>query len=118
MDSHAHKCASPFQPVSLTADINAADAESVRSLFEKITQEYGRLDVRLYTAGLLCGSYVPIKTFELSLFRSVLEINVIGSFLCAKHAIPLLKQTGQFVPRLWNEQVECRCTERDARSQA
>ena len=77
--------------------VDVSDEKSVRSLFEKIDKQYGKLDALLQTAGVLRGPYIPIETFDVSLFRGVLEINVVGSFLCAKHAVPLLKRSARGV---------------------
>ncbi len=77
--------------------VDVVDEASVRSLFEKIEQRYGKLDALVQTAGVLRGPFVPIETFDVAMFRSVLEINVVGSFLCAKHAMPLLKRSGRGV---------------------
>jgi NAD(P)-dependent dehydrogenase (short-subunit alcohol dehydrogenase family) len=77
--------------------VNVADEESVRALFERITSDHGKLDALLQTAGVLRGPYIPIEEFDLSMFRNVMDINVIGSFLCAKYAVPLLRASGRGV---------------------
>lgn len=77
--------------------VNVADESSVRALFEKIEAQYGRLDVLLQTAGILKGAYVPIEDFTLDVWRAVIEVNVTGSFLCAKYAVPLMKKAGKGV---------------------
>src|SRR5262245_1563144 len=62
--------------------VNVADEASVKALFARVEQQFGRLDVLLHTAGILKGAYVPIEEFSLDLWRSVIDINLTGSFLC------------------------------------
>lgn len=77
--------------------VNVTDESSVRQLFERITQKYGRLDVLIQAAGVLKGALVPIEELSLDTWKLVLDVNVTGSFLCAKHATPLLKQSARGV---------------------
>ncbi len=77
--------------------VNVADEDSVRGLFGQVRERYGKLDALLQTAGVLRGPYIPIEEFDVAMFRSVLDINVIGSFLCSKYAVPLLREAGRGV---------------------
>lgn len=77
--------------------VNVSDEDSVKALFEQIKREHGRLDVLLQTAGILRGAYLPIEEFALETWHSVLDVNVTGSFLCAKYAVPLMKTAGKGV---------------------
>jgi NAD(P)-dependent dehydrogenase (short-subunit alcohol dehydrogenase family) len=77
--------------------VDVADEASVKTLFEKVEAQYGKLDVLLHTAGVLKGAYVPIEEFDLNVWRTVIEVNVTGSFLCAKYAVPLMKKAGKGV---------------------
>ena len=72
--------------------VNVTDEASVQGLFASIDKTYGRLDVLLHTAGILKGAYVPLDEFSLETFRAVLDVNTVGSFLCAKTAAPLLRK--------------------------
>ena len=72
--------------------VNVTDEASVQALFSAIEKTYGRLDVLLHTAGILKGAYVPLDEFSLETFRAVLDVNTVGSFLCAKTAAPLLRK--------------------------
>ena len=48
-------------------------------------------------AGVLKGAYVQPEELPLDDFDLVLDVNVKGTFLCAKHATPLLEASGQGV---------------------
>lgn len=76
-----------FIPVDVT------DENSVKSLMERINQTHGRLDVFITTAGILRGAFTPIDELSVETFRNVLDVNVTGSFLCTKHAVPLLRKS-------------------------
>lgn len=77
--------------------VDVTDEASVQALFAAVDARRGRLDVLLQTAGVLRGAYVPLDEFDLATFRSVLDVNTVGSFLCARHAAPLLRKAGKGV---------------------
>jgi NAD(P)-dependent dehydrogenase (short-subunit alcohol dehydrogenase family) len=80
-----------FLPVDVTNEA------SVKAVFSKIDETFGKLDVLFPTAGILLGAYVDIEDFGSDVFRKVYEVNVLGSFLCAKYAVPLMKKAGKGV---------------------
>jgi NAD(P)-dependent dehydrogenase (short-subunit alcohol dehydrogenase family) len=73
--------------------VNVTDEESVKKLFAQIEQLHGHLDVLIQTAGVLKGAYLPIEDFTVEMWRTVQDVNVLGTFLCVKHAVPLLKKS-------------------------
>lgn len=81
----------PFVPVDVT------DEARVAALMAEVDQRHGRLDALIHTAGLMAGSYVPLEDLSLELFRRVQDVNVAGSFLCARHALPLLHRSAKGV---------------------
>src|SRR5262245_19711789 len=80
-----------FVPVDVT------DEAAVRACFDAVGRAPGRLDALVQTAGVLEGAYVPIEEFGRDTFHRVWEVNVTGSFLCAKYAVPLMKRAGRGV---------------------
>ena len=70
--------------------VDVTDEASVQALCAQIEQTHGKLDVLIQTAGILKGAYVALEDFELATLRQVIDVNTIGSFLCAKYAKPLL----------------------------
>ena len=66
----------------------------MKACFEAVERGPGRLDALVQTAGVLEGAYVPIEELGRDVFRRVWDVNVTGSFLCAKHAVPLLRKAG------------------------
>ncbi len=77
--------------------VDVTDETSVLAMYEQIAAHYGRLDVLLHTAGIMKGAHLPLAEFSLDMFNSVIAVNLNGSFLCAKHAVPLMKRIGQGV---------------------
>jgi NAD(P)-dependent dehydrogenase (short-subunit alcohol dehydrogenase family) len=74
--------------------VDVTDEAAVRACFEAVGRAPGRLDALVQTAGVLEGAYVPIEEFGRDTFRRVWDVNVTGSFLCAKYAVPLLRKAG------------------------
>jgi NAD(P)-dependent dehydrogenase (short-subunit alcohol dehydrogenase family) len=72
--------------------INVADETSVKALFAQIAQRHASIDALVQTAGVMKGSFVPLDELTAETFRQTLDINLIGSFLCAKYAAPLLRK--------------------------
>ena len=84
----ATRCRGLFIPVNVT------DENSVKAMAQRIDERFGKLNVLLQTAAVLKGAFVPLEEFSLETFRTVLDINTTGSFLCAKYAAPLMKKAG------------------------
>ena len=74
--------------------VDVTDEASVAAMCASIAQTHGKIDALVQTAGILKGAYVNLEDFEMATLRQVLDVNTVGSFLCAKHAKPLL-QKGQ-----------------------
>lgn len=72
--------------------VDVTDETSVQAMCQQIEQSHGKLDGLIQTAGILKGAYVSIEDFDMATFRQVLDVNTVGSFLCAKYAVPLLKR--------------------------
>jgi NAD(P)-dependent dehydrogenase (short-subunit alcohol dehydrogenase family) len=75
----------------LAADI--ADENQVREAAKAIAERWGKLDVLFANAGIN-GVMSPIEDFELNEWNKTIGINLTGTFLCVKHAIPLMKKAG------------------------
>lgn len=73
--------------------VNVTNESNVEALFKQINDTYGRLDALIQAAGLLKGAFTPIEELTFETWKLVMDINVKGSFLCTKHATPLLKKS-------------------------
>ncbi len=72
----------------IPADISKPD--SVRALFARIREEFGRLDVLFNNAGTGAPA-IPIEELTYEQWSKVVDVNLTGSFLCAQEAIRLMK---------------------------
>jgi NAD(P)-dependent dehydrogenase (short-subunit alcohol dehydrogenase family) len=77
----------PMLPIS--ADVSAPD--SVNALFARVKQEFGRLDVLFNNAGLNAPG-IPIEDLPYETWKSIVEVNLTGAFLCAQAAFRLMKE--------------------------
>ena len=87
------------QTLVVPTDITIPDA--VTGLFEQISKVYGRLDVLFNNA----GQNVPGVLFEeltIDQWKSVVDVNLTGSFLCAQHAFRMMKEQKPMGGRIIN----------------
>jgi len=66
--------------------------EEVIDMFRQISEKYGKLDCLVNNVGI----HIDSPTWKLSLedWQKVVDVNLTGTFLCSKHAIPLMKENG------------------------
>lgn len=69
-------------------EIDAADAASVAQAFADIERRHGRCDVLVNCAGI--AKVFPFLEFPLDNFVATMNVNVVGSLLCAQHAARLM----------------------------
>ena len=67
-----------------TCDIS--DKESFTNLVQTTVQEHERLDILVNNAGVN-GSGSRVEDLDVDASRRVFEVNVLGTFLCAKYAV-------------------------------
>lgn len=78
---------------------DVSDPNSVLALFAAARRQFRRLDILFNNAGIahpLC----KVEKLPLRVWRTVLKTNLTGMFLCAKHAIPLMRRGGVMVNNL------------------
>jgi len=75
---------------ALAVSTDVANPESVRALFAKAKEKFGRLDVLFNNAGVGAPG-VPMEDLTYEQWKNVVDINLTGSFLCAQEAIKVMK---------------------------
>lgn len=74
--------------------VNIADETSIRGLLSATIDRYGRLDHACNNAGILGGMSSLTADYPVETFDQVIGVNLRGTWLCMKHEIPLLLETG------------------------
>ena len=70
----------------VVADV--ANAEQVQSMVDRTIEEFGRVDILVNNAAFARGpDRVPILELEQSIFERVLDVKLVGTYLCTKAVI-------------------------------
>jgi NAD(P)-dependent dehydrogenase (short-subunit alcohol dehydrogenase family) len=75
---------------SLSVPCDVTDPAAVRSLFEKTTTAFGRLDVLFNNAGMGAPP-VPLEDITIEQWRKVVDVNLSGVFYCTQEAFRVMK---------------------------
>jgi len=76
---------------TLVVAADVSDPESVRGLFEKTRETFGRLDLLFNNAGISAPA-IPLEELTVEQWRQVVDVNLTGAFLCTQAAFRLMKQ--------------------------
>jgi NAD(P)-dependent dehydrogenase (short-subunit alcohol dehydrogenase family) len=74
---------------ALAVPTDVADPKSVQALFATVKQRFGRLDVLFNNAGINVAGLLEDLTVEQ--WKSVVDINLTGPFLCTQEAFKIMK---------------------------
>jgi NAD(P)-dependent dehydrogenase (short-subunit alcohol dehydrogenase family) len=69
---------------------DVTDDESVKRLFDAVSEAYGRLDVSVHNAGIMDPRDEGVTDTPLEVWDRVINVNLTGVFLCCRHAVPLM----------------------------
>jgi NAD(P)-dependent dehydrogenase (short-subunit alcohol dehydrogenase family) len=83
--------AGPAAGRALAVPADVSDPESVRALFARTQEAFGRLDLLFNNAGSNVPG-VPFEELTLEQWKRVVDTNLTGSFLCAREAFRLMKR--------------------------
>lgn len=79
------------EAMGITADISLV--EDMQRAYRQVEQRWGRLDIVFANAGIN-GTWAPIEDLEPEDWDQVFDVNMRGTFLTLKYAVPLLKARG------------------------
>jgi NAD(P)-dependent dehydrogenase (short-subunit alcohol dehydrogenase family) len=81
--------ANPGSALVVPTDVSMPD--SVAALFEAVGQRWGRLDLLVNNAGVF-GPGGAVDELSIDDWRRAVDVNLTGAFLCAQHAVRMMKR--------------------------
>jgi NAD(P)-dependent dehydrogenase (short-subunit alcohol dehydrogenase family) len=86
---------------ALVIPTDVTEPESVTSLFARVVDELGRVDLLFNNAGLF-GTPAPVEDVDLEDWRAVVATNLTGAFMCAQQAFRVMKDQRPIGGRIIN----------------
>jgi len=93
VDEEALKAAQESLPALSVSRTDVSDETQVLAMFEALGARWGALDVLVNNAGV-SGPTSRLEDTTLDAWRNTLDVNLTGTFLCARSAVPLLRAAG------------------------
>jgi NAD(P)-dependent dehydrogenase (short-subunit alcohol dehydrogenase family) len=76
---------------ALVVTTDVGNPDSVRYLFSKTKEKFGRLDLLFNNAGLGAPA-VPLEEISYEQWKAVVDVNLTGAFLCTQQAFRMMKE--------------------------
>ena len=86
---------------ALAVPTDVADPDSIRALFAKTKEAFGRLDVLFNNAGTGAPP-IPLEDLTYEQWKTVVDINLTGAFVCTQEAFKLMKAQDPMGGRIIN----------------
>jgi NAD(P)-dependent dehydrogenase (short-subunit alcohol dehydrogenase family) len=77
-------------PRALIVSTDVSDPASVKALFAKTKEAFGRLDLLFNNAGIGAPG-IPLEDLTYEQWKAVVDINLTGAFLCTQEAFRIMK---------------------------
>ena len=77
-------------PRALAVPTDVAEPDSIRALFAKTKERFGRLDVLFNNAGTGAPP-IPLEDLTYEQWKTVVDINLNGAFVCTQEAFKMMK---------------------------
>jgi sorbitol-6-phosphate 2-dehydrogenase len=80
---------------AVAVEVDVTNEAQVDAMVERAVDEFGRLDILIANAGILIAG--PVDEFAAEKWRAVINVNLVGYFLCVKYAVRVMKAQGSGV---------------------
>ncbi len=73
---------------------DVSNEDKVKELMNKTAGKFGRIDILVNNAAIFVATY-PMRDFDtisLAEWEKVMQVNVNGTFLCCKYAVPVMRE--------------------------
>jgi NAD(P)-dependent dehydrogenase (short-subunit alcohol dehydrogenase family) len=78
----------------VTIEADVTDEDQVRDMYMRAREEHGRIDVLFNNAGISPSDDASVLDTSLEAWQRVQDVNLKSVFLCCRHGIPHLLETG------------------------
>ena len=75
---------------AIAVPTDVSDPDSIRALFTRTVEVFGRLDLLFNNAGMGAPA-IPLEDLTVEQWRAVVDTNLTGSFLCTQEAFRVMK---------------------------
>src|SRR5690242_13721637 len=72
--------------------VDVREQERVKEVVSRVAEEHGRLDILVNNAA--SNFYAPSESLSVNAWKSVIEIDLYGTFFCAQAALPAMRASG------------------------
>ena len=79
-------------PGSLAVPADMTDIPQVKRMVERTKGHYGRIDILINNAGR--GYDAPVELIDISTFRYIYDLNIVGPIVAMQQVIPVMKKQG------------------------
>ncbi|TXI87073.1 MAG: SDR family oxidoreductase [Cupriavidus sp.] len=93
VDEAACKAAAAAHPRLGVSVTDVSSEAQVQAMFGELTRKWGKLDALVNNAGV-SGPTNRLEETTLDAWQRTLDVNLTGTFLCARSAVPLLRAAG------------------------
>ena len=92
----ANALAAEFDPNgerTICCKLNVTNEDEVKAAVKKVNDKLGGIDILVNVAGIL--KHKPINELSLDDFKSVVDVNLTGTFLMCREVAPIMKKKGR-----------------------